>query len=38
VILGERELETGQVVLRRMATGDQQQVALSLLPLVLAGL
>ncbi|MBI4642953.1 MAG: histidine--tRNA ligase [Deltaproteobacteria bacterium] len=38
VILGERELETGQVVLRRMATGDQQQVALSLLPMVLAGL
>jgi histidyl-tRNA synthetase len=38
VILGDRELETGQVVLRRMATGDQQQVALNLLPMVLAGL
>jgi histidyl-tRNA synthetase len=38
VILGDRELETGKATLRRMATGDQQEVALSLLPMVLAGL
>jgi histidyl-tRNA synthetase len=38
VILGDRELETGRVILRRMATGDQQEVALNLLPMVLAGL
>jgi histidyl-tRNA synthetase len=38
VILGDRELETGKAMLRRMATGDQQEVALSLLPMVLAGL
>ena len=38
VIIGDRELETGKATLRRMATGDQQEVALSLLPMVLAGL
>jgi histidyl-tRNA synthetase len=38
VILGDRELETGKANLRRMATGDQQEVSLSLLPMVLAGL
>lgn len=38
VILGDRELETGKANLRRMATGDQQEVTLSLLPMVLAGL
>jgi len=38
VIIGDRELETGKAALRRMATGDQQEVALSLLPMVLAGL
>ncbi|MDD2900988.1 MAG: histidine--tRNA ligase [Syntrophales bacterium] len=38
VILGDRELETGKATLRRMATGDQQEVSLSLLPMVLAGL
>jgi histidyl-tRNA synthetase len=38
VILGDRELEQGQVILRRMASGDQQQVSLRLLPMVLAGL
>jgi histidyl-tRNA synthetase len=38
VILGDRELEQGQATLRRMATGDQQQVPLNILPMVLAGL
>ncbi len=38
VILGDRELEQGQVILRRMATGEQQQVPLTILPMVLAGL
>jgi len=38
VILGDRELETGKATLRRMATGDQQEVSLSLLPMILAGL
>ena len=38
VILGDRELEAGKATLRRMATGDQQEVPLNLLPMVLAGL
>jgi len=36
IILGDRELETGQAVLRRMATGGQEQVALKELPAILA--
>jgi len=38
IIIGDREMETGKATLRRMASGDQQEVSLSLLPLVLAGL
>ena len=29
VILGDRELETGQAQVRRMATGEQEQVPLA---------
>ena len=36
VILGDRELETGQVQMRRMATGEQEQVSLDKLPEILA--
>ena len=31
IILGDRELETQQALLRRMATGDQEEVSLELL-------
>jgi histidyl-tRNA synthetase len=36
IILGDREMETGQALLRRMATGGQEQVALNELPAMLA--
>ena len=36
VILGDRELETGQAQVRRLATGEQEQVSLPDLAEVLA--